>query len=159
MQKICTSLSCPFCHSSNIQSSLEFRDEKIKYDENENTKIITKNRIYNCKCNNCKRDYTIDYGIDKFILFETPCSVSEAGDVKLLATFESQSNDTSNYKICSISPSHYDENTNSIEETYLILTENDEYPIILPKQKVSEIVDSPDKINLLTKNTFLSRYR
>lgn len=158
MEKIDTSLACQFCGSSNVQCSLQFCDEEKKVDETLEAVITTKHRVYKCQCNDCKKNYVVDHGIDKFILFKNPCQVTEAGDVKLLAEYESQSKFVHGYKICSIVPSYCDNNT-SKEETYLILTDGDEYPIVLQKQDVDSIIDKPDKVKSLTKNTFFNRYR
>lgn len=152
MEKIATSLACQSCGSSNIRSVLEFCDAKTEYDKCLNAEITTKHRIYNCKCRNCQKKYTVDHGIDKFTLYKSPYKINCLGDVKLLAEYESQSAFIRNYEICSITA------TNA-QEIYLIFTENDKYPIVVSNQDIAEIVNKPEKARILTKNIFLNRYR
>ena len=159
MKKISTSLACKYCGSFNIDSTVKFYNKKTRYEKDLDAKIITKHRIYKCRCNNCKKNYIVDHGIDKFTLFKKPYKITETGDVKLFAEYVSQSSFVNDYKICSVNISSYLRNEASMNEVYLVLTDNDKYPIVLPKQDLEELLEKPEKVKSLTLNTFFSRYR
>lgn len=159
MKKINTSLGCTNCHSSNIQYYIEFHDEKTKVIKDENTKIITRQKVYNCKCNNCGYNYIIEHGIEKYVLFEKPYPINCLGDINLLATFDTESGFELGYKICSTTYSPYEENPDLKEEIYLMLIEGEEFPIIISKKTVQKMIENPSKARSLVINTVQSRHR
>lgn len=158
-QKIYTSLGCKNCHSSNIEYSIEYLDEKISIIKEENAKIITRQKNYNCKCNNCGHNYIIEHGIERYVLFEKPCPINCLGDINILATFETESGFELNYKICSTTYSPYEGHENLKELTYMMLIEGEEYPVIISKQTVEEMIKEPSKARRLVINTIQSRHR
>lgn len=161
MKKIKTSLGCSNCSSSNIEFSIEYCNEKVKSIEEEDrvAKIMTRQKVYNCKCNTCGHNYIVDHGNEKYILFEKPYSINCLGDINLLATFDTESGFEHSYKICSTTYSPFEKNTNSKEEIYLMLIEGEEFPVIISKQTVEEIVENHDKAHKLVINTLQSRHR
>ena len=159
MKKIKTSLGCTNCHSSNIQISMEFTDEKIKFNEEEKVKIITRKKIYNCTCNNCGNKYSVNHGNERYCLFEQPNYINCSGDVRLLATFDTESGFESGYKLCAITYSPYETNIASKEETYLMLIEGEEFPVVISKKTVQELMESRNKARGLVINTIQSRHR
>lgn len=161
MKKINTSLACPNCTSSNIQCSLEYHDKKIKHcNDSENTiKIATRKKVYNCKCNSCGHNYIVNHGIEKYVSFEKPYQINCLGDVNLLAVYDTESGFEHGYKICSITQSPYDKNTNSEGIIYLMLIEGEEFPILLSKQTIDKIIDNPNKARSLVINNILSRHK
>ena len=162
MLTIKTSLACQNCGSTNIQSSSQIYDKKIEkieyYDDVPATKI-TKKKLYNCKCNVCGHTYTVDYGTSEFILFESPQRENCSDDVDLIAFYETDFG--FNYKICSIISSSYDKNIKTREKIYLMLIEGEEYPVLLSKQTVDEMIEDNDngKARTLIFNTLMSRNR
>lgn len=159
MNKIKTSLGCTNCHSSNIQYSTEFINENIKEIEEENAKIITRQKIYNCKCNNCGHKYTVNHGNEKYVLFKQPCPINCLGDISLLATYDTESEFELGYKLCLATHSPYVENTDLKEETYLMLIEGEEFPVVISKNNVPEIMEDHNKARKLVINTIQSRHR
>lgn len=161
MKKINTSLGCTNCNSSNVQCTLEYLDEKTKYieeDDNE-AKIITRQKVYNCKCNNCGHNYTVEHGMEKYVLFKKPSPINCLGDIELLVTYDTESGFEHSYKICSISSSPYDKNNDLKEQIYLMLIEGEKYPVIISKQTVNEMIECPNKAKELVINTIQGRHR
>ena len=70
-----------------------------------------------------------------------------------------------NYKICSIISSSYDKNIKTREKIYLLFIEGEEYPVLLSKQKVDEMIEDNGKFEengkayTLIFNTFMDRNR
>lgn len=159
MNKIRTSLGCTNCHSSNIQYSIEFINEKTKIDEEEKVKITTREIIYNCKCNNCGNKYSVNHGKERYCLFEQPYSINCMGDIKLLATFDTESGFAHGYKLCLAMYSPYEEDTSLKEETYLMLIEGEVFPVIISKKTVEEMMENHSKAHGLVINTIQSRHR
>lgn len=157
MNKIITSLGCPNCNSSNIQASVEFIDEKIKINEEEKVKVITRQKIYNCKCNNCGKKYSVNHGNERYCLFEQPYPINCLGDICLLATFDTESG--RGYKLCLTDYYPYEVNTGLKEETYLLLIEDEEFPVVISKKTAQEIMENHNKAHELVKNIVLSRNR
>ena len=159
MKKINKSLVCSNCYSSNVQYSIEFRNEQIKYNEDSNTKTITRQKFYNCKCNDCGHNYIVDHGSEKYILFEKSCPINCLGDINLLVTYDTESGFEHSYKICSITSSPYDENIDSKEISYLMFIEGEEFPVLISKETVVEIIEEPNKARSLVINNIQGRHR
>ena len=159
MEKINTSLGCPNCHSADIQDSMEFLNEKTSFIKEDNVKIITRQKIYNCKCNSCGHNYVVDHGNEKYILFEQPYPIHCSEDVCLLAVFETESGFERGYKLCSTTYSPYEKNTDSKEEVYLMLIEGEEFPVVISKETVQEMIYNRNKARDMIVNTFHSRHR
>lgn len=161
MKKINTSLGCTNCSSSNVEVSLKYRDEKVKYIEEEDNKakIITRQKVYNCKCNNCGHNYIVEHGMEKYVLFEKTSPINCLGDIELLATYDTESGFEHSYKICSMTSSPYDKNIDLKEPVYLMLIEGEKYPVIISKQTVNEMIEYPNKAKELVINTIQGRYR
>lgn len=161
MKKINTSLACPKCNSSNVEVYLEFRDEKVKHIDEIDTsaKIITRQKVYNCKCNNCRHNYIVEHGMEKYVLFKKPSPINCLGDIELLATYDTESGFEHSYKICSLTSSPYDKNSDLKEPLYLMLIEGEKYPIIISKQTVNEMIACPNKAKELVINTIQGRHR
>ena len=161
MKKIRLSLGCPNCNSSNIESILTFNDEKTEQNEycDEPVTITTREKIYECKCNDCMHEYKVNHGYEKYTVFSNPCAINCLGDVHLLALYESESGFESNYKIVSINSSPYDESVNQQETSYFMFIDGEEFPVLLSKQSIGEMIESPKKAHVLVKNTCYSRNR
>ena len=159
MEKIGTSLGCPKCKSSNIQFIIEYCNEKTEINAERGSKTSTRRKVYKCNCNQCGHFYSVDHGIEKYVLFEKQCQIGGAGDINLLATFESQSEFLLDYKICSITPSPYDDFSNPQEVTYLMIIEGENYPVIISSKSAQEMAKTPEKARRLVINTVASRHR
>ena len=159
MKKINTSLGCTNCNSSNTEFFIEFKSEEIKEINEENAKIITRQKVYNCKCNNCGHNYIVEHGIEKYVIFKNPSPINCLGDINLIMTFDTESGFERGYKIFSTSYSPYDKNANLKEVIYLMLIEGEKFPVIISKQKVQEFINNPNDASGLVINTIQSRHR
>lgn len=159
MEKIKTSLGCPNCRSSNTRASVEYQNVQTKYIEEQNASINTRQKVYNCECHNCGYKYIVNHGFEKHIVFEKPHPINCLEDISLLATFETESGFELDYKICSTIHSPYEKNTDLKEIIYMMLIEGEEYPVIISKQTVEEMIKEPTKARRLIINTVQSRHR
>ena len=81
------------------------------------------------------------------------------GDIKLLATFDTESGFAHGYKLCLAMYFPYEEDTSLKEETYLMLIEGEEFPVIISKKTVEEMMGNHSKACGLVINTIQSRHR
>lgn len=159
MKNISKSLGCPNCKSSNIEANFTFCDEVNEQTTyySEDATLSSRRKVYECKCHDCNYKYKVDYGYEKYIVFSKPVAVNCSNDVHLLALYESEMD--RNYKIVSINYSSYDKNNNSEETSYFMFIDGEEYPILLSKQTIEEIIKCPDKAHALVMNTHYKRNR
>ena len=142
MKKEIKNLSCPICHSNNITIYKKNTDkEQIEY--NDTTKI--RPNLYECHCLDCNHTYKISYGYETQTVCANPTPLNGLKDVKILSYYKSDSPLDKNYKIISIE--------NDKEQAYLIFAEEEEFPIMLSKEKVPEMIKEPPKVLTLIKNT------
>ncbi len=139
MKKTNSSLACPLCHSDGIKMLII---DNLKEKAVNTLEIV---RRYNCYCERCQKWYQADYG--KAILQKYNPAVSEtvADDVKLYVSYESEFDRS--YKIV------------SIDNTMMIMAEDDEYPIIIEVDYQREFINSHSKTKRLVNNTWMRRYR
>ncbi len=143
MEKINLSLACPFCFSEGkniVSTKMDVSDKE----EKDNCEIINSKRIYNCHCNNCGRDYKVDYGNSKLIRYKQFIYACN-DDIKLYVDYESQYDRS--YQIVDVNGES------------MILMEDDIYPILIDNDSRSELISNHEKAKVYTYNTWMNRHR
>ena len=150
--KIVKSLGCPYCHTSSDVTHKEIytKDhEEISWVDNESRVAVYK-KVYKCHCNSCKRDYTVDYGYDRYVIFDKPFNqASFSVDNELLAMFESDSE--RNYEII--------KGNLKGNPIYFIIYEEDPYPIFISESKLDDYIYNVKTTQSLIFSTWMNRYR
>ena len=143
MEKIYTSLACPFCDAQgrNIESR---HVDTYESDKQKETDIMTIKRVYECHCKKCNRDYKVDYGHAILIRYK-PFVYGVNDDIKLYVDYESQFD--MSYKIA------------EVDGIPMILVEYDDYPLIIEGKEKKEFIDSHEKAKEYTYNAWMNRYR
>lgn len=149
MKKIYKSVTCPDCENQNVDIKVTYKNKKQKevtYAQEEAIEFYQE-RVMNCHCPNCNKDYQVNQGKDVYTVLKEPLPVSFYQDVHLLAVYDS--NFEYDFKIVKVSP------YNGTPITMAIV-ENDEYPVVLPEKE--DIKDLP-KVKKILFNAWMNRYR
>lgn len=153
MKNIYRPYECDICHSTDISVTTEYKDytsKIVKYTKiNEEVERFERSRIDKCRCKHCKNEFMINRGKDTFTRFLSSCYLTDNKDVCLLATYTSSVED--NYKVISVL-------NNQGITTYMAITDNDKYPIILSKKDTPKSIKESDKVLKLVKITHTNRY-
>ncbi|MBQ6135698.1 MAG: hypothetical protein IJI60_05220 [Bacilli bacterium] len=148
-------LQCPNCNSLNVDIKLKEKEGEEGYIYNNPiTKI--RSQVYTCKCKDCGYEHEFHYGYEKQFLPFQPFPANDLNDIRILSIYQSDSPLEKNYKIVSLENSIYDEK-NKQEIIYLLFIEGEEYPVLLSKETIEEIINDPPKIHTLIKRTHLKR--
>jgi len=144
MKKIRKSLECPICHAFGNDKTYSYNDNYQKK-ETEKKTVVNIRRIYTCHCKKCNKNYQVDYGKAKLVKYKPFIYGVCLDDVKIYVTYESEFDRS--YKII------------TVNNTPMILAEDDDFPIIINNQQKEELVNNHDKTKGLVFNTWMNRYR
>ena len=145
--KIDKSLGCPYCNSSNVTFKMFYtkqKDEIAVEDDESIVGVYKKN--YKCHCLDCEKDYYVDYGYEKYVIFNKPIYQV---DNEMLAWFGSDSE--KNYEIIRANLDG--------KPIYFIMDEVDPYPIFIRESEVDKYLYDVKATKSLIRGTFLNRYR
>ncbi len=144
MEKIYTPLCCPYCNGEHGNNVTHKAEDKIEKDENEHRTIVTIKRDYNCYCNNCKKGYTVDYGMARLIRYY-PFITAANDDIKLYVEYESEFDRS--YRIT------------EVKGIPMVIMDDDPYPIIISNDQEEELIDNHTEAISFTYNTWMTRHR
>ena len=121
---------CPTCNSKVISSGWYFEDIEPKEFEYNGSIAHNRRRVkyYKCRCNTCRKMLIINGGTENFITFNNP--PKEEADVTLYAIYESDFKPS--FKIFSLK--------SGIHEIYLMKIDDLEYPVLVPKERILELI-------------------
>ena len=156
MIKICKTLACPCCSSTEVECDFIFKKEKVEKINDELGEGIKENyaATYECYCSKCSNKYFVDYGKGYYTVYKDSKSVTCIGDVKILAKFMSEYE--RNFEIFVALNL---KNTKVCEDIYYILLEDDKYPVFITKEQADEFIININRAKAFVKNTWMSRYR
>ena len=142
-------LTCPNCKSTNV----EFHKKLAKKEayEKENTYAKIKQNTYDCKCQECGQEFELNCGYEKQYIFKNASPCIYFNNANILSIYMSDSPLEMNYKIISLE--HITEN-NRKEYIYLLLVEGEDVPILLSEESINEMIEEPEKTNVLIKKTY-----
>ena len=140
MKKEKLNLSCPQCSSENI---ILRKKQNTMTDSRKENPIQLNPITYECECQNCHHKFELKQGYETQITCAKPVPIDGYKNVELLASYKSDSPFDLNYKIVTIH--------NKEDESYLLFVEDQQYPILLSKQNVPDIIDEPPKVLTLIK--------
>lgn len=148
MEKIYKSLGCQSCESSEIETKKIYTDIESDYSfyMKDECEMSTRKIVNKCKCNNCGKEYDVDYGIERYIKFKKPYPLTGTS-VYMYAIYETNDSCYRDYKII------------SVDNQFMIFAENDEYPIMLENKNIDETVVDVQKTKSLIHSTWMNRYR
>lgn len=150
MKKNFKSIACPECKSSDIGLVVTYTNESesdILYYEEEAIES-SREKIMNCHCNTCSKDYSVNQGKETYTLMKKPLSLTCSGDVKLISFYQTEfGHDFKLLRLCPYNSS----------PILMAQVENDKYPVIIPDEKGIE--KDPQKVKSLIFNTWMNRYR
>lgn len=149
MKKDYKSIACPECKNTDVEVKTTYRNKHTKdvIFAQEDAVEYYQERVMNCHCPSCNKDYKVNQGKDIYTVLKEPLPVTACRDIQLLAIYDSSFDH--DFKI--VRASSY--NGTSIT---MALVENDEYPVILPEEQ--NITDLP-KVKKILLNTWMNRHR
>jgi len=149
MKKDYKSIACPECKNQSVKVKVTYPNKSqrdIIYSGEEAIEFYQE-RVMNCHCPNCNKDYKVTQGEDTYIVLREPLPMTVSRDVQLLAIYNSSFDH--DFKIVRMAPY-------SDQPITIAIAENDEYPVIIPeKQNIQELT----KVKKILFNTWMSRYR
>ena len=143
MEKIFKSLSCPFCMAEG-KDVVTTPSDKFEQENQGKDTVITIKRTYECHCKKCDHDYQVDYGQARLIRYQPFIYVTN-DDIKIYIDYESEFDRS--YKII------------EVNDIPMIITESDDYPIIVGKEKATELIEDYQKAKEYAYNIWMDRYR
>ena len=144
------SIICPYCESNNVDVLYRIKKniEPICYEYYNS--IATENQsiaYIMCQCNKCNQKFKYTLGKENYITFNEPLVVTLGEDIKLYLVHKS-TYDTE-YRIISI---------NSDDgEVFLIQIKGEEFPAMLTRERVSELLNNKEESKKLVRNIKIKR--
>ena len=148
MEKNNKSLGCSKCYEAerdydNIHTENSYKVTKTENDEFRTIDII---KHVNCLCMECGNKYTVDYK-SRYTLYSSDEFEDQAHNVKLMAKYESE--EDRDYKLIALYPTLCDnchDEKFTKKPVYLMLYEDDEYPIMISEATALEIINEYNEL-------------
>ena len=142
-----TRTDCPYCHNKNIEIRKEY-DKEVMCDDDNVKFFYGYDHLLDCFCDLCKTHYRVNKGSYRYYVYDNYFPTN-SNDVKKLVTLRSDFE--RGYDIISVL-------NEKEEEVFMFIPYVDRYPLILSKEKVDEIINTPEVGKKLSKQIYSDRY-